>query len=144
MDCKLQVLIIGYCTCMGIYCVERFLLAELPELLHNFLRFNIAFIKFFDLICLFQNLKSDKNLFHPHTVLSWNFQHWLLMMSTLLEICKQKRGRVGILFQILIMSSSINIFDRQIFHKFLVTVHRKTNILVIFHVFMKYCVLKSS
>ena len=24
--------IIGYCTCMGIYCVEEVLLAELPEL----------------------------------------------------------------------------------------------------------------
>ena len=24
--------IIGYCSCMGIYCVERVLLAELPEL----------------------------------------------------------------------------------------------------------------
>ena len=24
--------IIGYCTCMGIYCVERVLLADLPEL----------------------------------------------------------------------------------------------------------------
>ena len=29
---NIMVHIIGYCTCMGIYCVERVLLAELPEL----------------------------------------------------------------------------------------------------------------
>ena len=85
--------IIGYCACMGIYCVERVLLAELPELahnifpykcsnlfiiyfvivLHNFPFKNIVFIKFFDSICLFQTLISNKNVFLLRTVLSRNF-----------------------------------------------------------------------
>ena len=36
----------GYCTCMGIYCVERVVLAELPELARNFKLYTlIEFIK---------------------------------------------------------------------------------------------------
>ena len=57
------------------------LLLYFDIVLHNFQWFNIVFIKFFDLICLFQTLISNKNVFHQHTVLSQNLQHWVLMTS---------------------------------------------------------------
>ena len=53
---------IGYCTCMGIYCVERVLLAELPKLArattpkervqHNIFPYkcNNLFIIYFDIV----------------------------------------------------------------------------------------------
>ena len=120
----------GYCTCIGIHCVERVLLADLPKVVRatmpkefvweyivlneffwqsclslwgqlcqknefntiyshtsaitflfytmilfyiSFPWFKSVFIKFLDLIHLYQNLKSDKNLFHWYTVLSRNF-----------------------------------------------------------------------
>ena len=55
-----------------------------------------------------------------------------------------KRMGTGIVFQRLKISSSISIFDRHIFNKFVATGIRETNILVIFNVFMKYSALKSS
>ena len=55
-----------------------------------------------------------------------------------------KRMVTGIVFQRLKISSSISIFDRHILNKFVATVIRKTNILVIFNVFMKYSALISS
>ena len=54
--------IIGYCTCMGIYCVEQVLLAELPELArattpkervqHNIFSYkcNNLFVIYFDIV----------------------------------------------------------------------------------------------
>ena len=130
-----------------IYCnssAMTFFIIYFDIVLHNFPWFYIVFIKFFYLICLFQSLKSDKNPFHQRTVLLRNFQHWLLMTSPLLQIRKQKRWCLGKLFQRLIISSSLNIFDRQTFHNFVVTIIWETNILFTFHVFMKYHVLKSS
>ena len=56
-----------------------------------------------------------------------------LMTSPLLEICKQKRCRPGIFFQLLKSLLSISIFDSVV-----ATVIRETNILVIVDVFMKY------
>ena len=54
-----------------------------------------------------------------------------------------ERMATGIVFQRLKISSSISIFDRHIFNNFVATVIRKTNILVIFNVFMKYSALVS-
>ena len=42
------------------------------------------------------------------------------------------------------MYIAISIFDRHFFNNFVVTVIQETNILVIFHVFMKYSALISS
>ena len=55
-----------------------------------------------------------------------------------------KKMATGILFQRLKISSSISIFDKHIFHNFVATVIRETNILVIFNVFMKYSASISS
>ena len=55
-----------------------------------------------------------------------------------------KRMATGIVFQRLKISSSISIFDRHIFNHFVATVIQKTNIQVIFNVFMKYSALISS
>ena len=55
-----------------------------------------------------------------------------------------KKLATGIVFQCLKLSSAVNIFDRHISNKFVVTVIRETNILVIFNVFMKYSALISS
>ena len=65
------------------------------------------------------------------------------MTSSSLEIFKQKRWQLGIVFQRLKISSSISIFDRQILKNFVATVIRETNILVFFSVFMKYYALIS-
>ena len=55
-----------------------------------------------------------------------------------------KRMATGNVFQRLKISSSISIFDRHIFNKFVATVIWETNILVILNVFMKYSALISS
>ena len=55
-----------------------------------------------------------------------------------------KRMATWIIFQRIKISSSISICDRHIFNNFVATVIRKTNILVIFNVFMKYSALISS
>ena len=55
-----------------------------------------------------------------------------------------KRMATGNVFQRLKISSTISIFDRHIFNKFVATVFRETNILVIFNVFMKHSALISS
>ena len=49
----------------------------------------------------------------------------------------------GIVFQRLEISSSISLFDRQIFNNFVATVIREASILVIFNVFIKYYALRS-
>ena len=130
------------------YKCNNLFIIYLDIVLHNFLWFIIDFIKFFDLICLFQTLKSDKSVFHRHTLLSRNFHNWvlmtsLLMTSPLLELCWQKGWRPGIVFQSFKISLSISIFGRQIFNNFVAAVIRETSILVIFNVFMKYYALIS-
>ena len=54
-----------------------------------------------------------------------------------------KKIATWIVFQHLKISLSISIQDRHIFNNFVATVIRKTNILVIFNVFMKYSALIS-
>ena len=53
------------------------------------------------------------------------------------------RMATGIVFQRLKISSSISIFERHIFNNFVATVIRKTNLWVIFNVFMNYSALIS-
>ena len=55
-----------------------------------------------------------------------------------------ERMATSIVFQRLKISLSISMFDRDIFNNFVATVIRKTNILVIFKVFMNYSALLSS